>query len=60
MAGFHFRRLLRAALFSPLKLAAFACVRLSVSPDFAVPFLLAVARILWAVDSVFFRRGGRS
>lgn len=61
MAAFHFRRLLRAALFFPLKLAAFACVHLPVSPAFAVPFLRAVARVLWAVDSVCFRRlGGRS
>ena len=59
MAVFHSRRFLRAAMFSPLKLAAFACVHLPVSPASAVPFLRAVARILWAVDGVCFRRGGR-
>lgn len=60
LAVFHFRRLLRAALFSPLYVCAWACVRLPVSASAAVSFMMALAGILWAVDGFLFRRGGRS
>jgi hypothetical protein len=61
MADFHsIRRFLRAALFSPLRFAAWLFVLLPIQPVLALRALRLLSLVLWTVDGFIFRRGGRS